>query len=104
MTTQYELFIEATVHAERKSLPGHIRQLIKRTIAELGQEPRPYNSRSLEATDFKIPEHLEIRRIRIDKWRLIYAINEREGWVWIWALRKRPPYDYEDLDEFIALL
>jgi mRNA interferase RelE/StbE len=104
MANLYELFIESAVHAERKSLPGHIRQIIKRTIEDLAHEPRPHNSRPLDTMDLTIPEHLEIRRMRIDKWRLIYAINETEGWVWIWGLRKRPPYDYEDLDEFIALL
>ena len=33
---------------------------------------------------------------------MIYAVNDGEGWVWVLAVRQRPPYDYEDLDELVA--
>jgi mRNA interferase RelE/StbE len=46
----------------------------------------------------------EIRRIRIDTWRVIYAINEELEQVAILAIRRRPPYDYEDLPALLASL
>lgn len=32
-----------------------------------------------------------------ENWRIIYAVNDNEKWVWVLAIRQRPPYDYEDL-------
>jgi|GEM_PF-5378431 len=29
---------------------------------------------------------------------------DEEQWVWVLALRRRPPYDYDDLPELIARL
>ncbi len=98
---QYDLLIEPTAHKQRRQLPGHIRQRIKRAINRLTQDPHPHRSRILDTTNLDVPEGVEIRRIRIDKWRLIYAVNNAENWVWVWGLRKRPPYDYEDLEEFV---
>jgi mRNA interferase RelE/StbE len=38
-------------------------------------------------------------RLRIDNWRIIYAIREADYTVGVIAVRKRPLYDYEDLQE-----
>ena len=96
---QYDLQIEPTAHKQRKQLPGHVRQRIKRAIDNLARDPRPHQSKNLDTTDLDIPENIELRKIRIDKWRLIYAVNDNEKWVWVWGVRKRPPYDYENLEE-----
>ena len=96
---QYDLQIEPTAHKQRKQLPGHVRQRIKRAIDNLARDPRPHQSQNLDTTDLDVPENVELRRIRIDKWRLIYAVNDSEKWVWVWGVRKRPPYSYEDLEE-----
>lgn len=104
MTEFYDLLIESSAHQQRKALPGQIRQRIKRTIDELANDPRPSTSEVLDTTDLNVPENIELRRVRIEKWRLIYAVNDIEKWVWVWGVRKRPPYDYEDLREFIQLL
>jgi mRNA interferase RelE/StbE len=101
MTRQYDLLIEPTAHKQRKRLRGHIRQQIRRAIGSLAQDPRPHRSQALDTTDLDVPEDVELRRIRIDKWRLIYAVNDVEKWVWVWGVRKRPPYDYEDLEELL---
>ncbi len=45
---------------------------------------------------------VEPRRIRVGDWRVIYAIDDIERWVWVLAVRKRPPYDYGDLAELLA--
>ncbi len=41
MTQTYDVLIEPTTIKQRKQLPGHVRQRIKRTIDALAQEPRP---------------------------------------------------------------
>jgi mRNA interferase RelE/StbE len=46
----------------------------------------------------------ELRRIRIDRWRIIYAITEEDAAIDILAVRRRPPYDYGDLAELLARL
>jgi len=44
---------------------------------------------------------MELHRIRIASWRIVYLIEE--GWklISVLAIRKRPPYQYNDLDELI---
>lgn len=48
---------------------------------------------------FKIPKNVELRRIRIDRWRVVYVIEANLSLVTVLAVRKRPPYQYEDLEE-----
>lgn len=99
---QFRLWIEPEVHAAREELPGNVRQRVKRIIANLAHEPRPSARRPLEMSDLQVPDHVEIRRLRLEKWRILYAVNESEGWVWVLQIRKRPPYHYEDLPEIVA--
>jgi len=44
----------------------------------------------------------EVRRIRLDNWRIIYAINDEWGEIGILAIEKRPPYDYQDLEDLLS--
>lgn len=37
-------------------------------------------------------------------WRVIYAIDEEFQQVAVLAIRKRPPYDYEDISDLLANL
>ena len=46
----------------------------------------------------------ELRRIRLDRWRIIYAIHEDERAIDVIAVRKRPPYDYGDLSQLLTQL
>lgn len=104
MTTRYNIYIEPDVHRQRENLPGHLRQRIRKLIAELATQPRPHNSRIVNTAGIDLPTYVEIRRLRIEQWRIIYYINEDERLVWIWAIRKRPPYDYEDISKLITQL
>jgi mRNA-degrading endonuclease RelE of RelBE toxin-antitoxin system len=60
-------------------------------IDALEENPRPARSKRLEVEG----ESREIRRLRLDKWRVIYLVLEEQPI--ILAIRKRPPYNYEDL-------
>jgi mRNA-degrading endonuclease RelE of RelBE toxin-antitoxin system len=93
----YQLWLEAEVHESRNDLPGKVRQRIKKMMDELAIQPRPSISKPLDTTGLTVPPQIEIRRLRLEHWRIIYAINDTEKWVWVLAIRQRPPYDYEDL-------
>lgn len=83
MSSRYDLLIEPAAHAERKRLPGHVRQRVRRTIADLANDPRPATSEALDMTGLDVPSDLEIRRIRLDRWRIVYAVSDPERWVWV---------------------
>jgi len=95
----YDLFLEPEVHAARHDLPGNMRQRIRRTIDGLAKAPRPPESRLLDTPDLDLPVGIEIRRVRLEHWRIVYAVHEDERWVWVLGLYRRPPYDYPNLPD-----
>ena len=100
----YDLYLEPEVHAARRALPGNLRQRVRRVIDDLGVTPRPAESRLLDTAGIDLPASIELRRIRIERWRIIYAVSDIDRWVWLLAIRRRPPYDYEDLPELASWL
>jgi hypothetical protein len=66
----------------------------------LAVDPRPVDSKELDWP----PERFQPRRIKIRNWRIIYAVHDADRWVWVLAIRKRPPYDYGDLVELLRRL
>lgn len=66
----------------------------------LAVNPRPSGSKSL---DFPELEN-ELRRLRLENWRVVYAVSDGEKTVDVLAVRKRPPYQYEDLAKLIEQL
>ncbi len=94
----YRLWIENEAKAEVKSLPGNMRQRIRRAIEGLATEPRPHISTRIRApSDFQ----LEVRRLRMEHWRVIYIVDEEYKEIGVLAVRRRPPYDYQDLDNLL---
>ena len=74
-----------------------MRQRVKRAIDALAGNPHPVGSLVLD-----VPEsEREVCRIRLDRWRIVYAVTETEKAVDVLAVRKRPPYDYGDLEELL---
>ena len=55
-------------------------------------------------TGIDVPAGVELRRLRLDRWRLVCAVHDEEDWVWVLSLYRRPPYDYDDLRELAAQL
>lgn len=82
-------------YTDLKKLPGNIRHQMIVAIDNLENKPRPHNSKRLTIQG----EPREIRRLRLDKWRIIYLIVDNTPV--IVGIRKRPPYDYSDLDLLI---
>jgi mRNA interferase RelE/StbE len=100
----YALFLEPEVHAARDKLPGHMRQRVRRAITALADNPRPSGSRPLDVSGLEVPPAVAIHRLRLEGWRLIYAVNDAESWVWVLGIYRRPPYNYEDLPDLLGRL
>jgi len=104
MAVKYDLFVEHGVHAARLTLPGNVRQRIHHAIDDLATQPRPAKTRQLDMSRLGLPPTIELRRLKLEFWRLVYAVNDVEGWVWVIGLQRRPPYDYEDLPQIAGRL
>jgi len=91
--SRYSVYITPGAWTEVEELPGHIRQRVRHAIRDLAKESQPANSQQLSISGIQ----QEVRRIRLDKWRIIYAITESDNVIDVLAIRKRPPYDYGDL-------
>jgi mRNA interferase RelE/StbE len=101
----FRVEITNDARCEIRNLPGNVRQLIFREIQSLEKEARPYSSKGIRSTKtFKIPAGIELRRIRIDHWRILYVVEIEYSLVTVLAVRKRPPYQYDDLEELLKEL
>jgi len=96
--TGYTIYIRPSALKEIKELPGNFRQRMRRAVSGLAENPRPPKSKPLSVSGVAI----EVRRLRMDRWRLIYAITETDLIVDVLAVRKRPPYDYGDLSALLS--
>jgi mRNA interferase RelE/StbE len=114
----YTVYITPTAWDEAHDLPGHMRQRVRRAIAALADDPRPAESKALvrpiqegtidaqgttaSAKDPPLDPVHELRRIRLDRWRIVYAITEADQAIDVLTVRKRPPYDYGDLEHLLS--
>jgi mRNA interferase RelE/StbE len=63
----------------------------------MSEDPRPAKSKALDLLSVPV----EVRRLRLDRWRIANAIDEDDEIVDVLAFRKRPPYDYGDLETLL---
>jgi mRNA interferase RelE/StbE len=95
----YRVDVSPDAQQEIKKLPGHVRQRVRRIIKDLANDPRPAHTKTL---DFHLA-NAEPRRLRLDNWRIVYAVIETDVQVVaVVAVRRRPPYDYGDLPELFG--
>ncbi len=99
----YQVEVSARARKEIRRLPGNMRQRVIRLLKALKQEPRPYNSRPLDTAKagIELEPSIELYRIRIESWRVVYLVEEKWELVSVLAIRKRPPYQYNDLEKLI---
>src|SRR5262249_34863306 len=89
--SQDHVYVTPEALKEMKHLPGNVRPSVRKAVDSLADNPRPAKSQALE-----LPEvEFEVRRLRLHRWRIVYAVTEDEQIVDVLAVRKRPPYDYE---------
>jgi mRNA-degrading endonuclease RelE of RelBE toxin-antitoxin system len=79
----YEVFVEPEIHRTRDRLPGNVRQRVRRIISDLADEPRPAASTAVDLAGLDVPPGVEVRRYRLDPWRVVYAVNDEATWVWV---------------------
>ncbi len=98
--SRYTVYLTPRAITEIKDLPGNIRQRIKREIGALAEDARPSNSKALKIAGAEY----ELRRIRLERWRIVYSVIESELLIDLLSVRKRPPYNYEDLENLLREL
>lgn len=99
----YQVEVTRQVRKEIRRLPGNVRQRAIRILGALKQDPRPYNSRQLNVAKagIELEPGAELRRIRMASWRIVYLVEEELNLVSVLAVRKRPPYQYDDLNHLV---
>jgi hypothetical protein len=65
--TRREVWLEPEVHAARKRLPGNVRHRLKRAIDGLADDPRPFESLTLDVSGLGVPPGVELRQLRINR-------------------------------------
>jgi mRNA interferase RelE/StbE len=95
--SRFTVYVIPQAWEEIKDLPGNMRQRVKRAIDELAEDPYPTASKKLEVPSWEY----SLYRLRLDRWRIVYAVTESDQVVDVLAIRRRPPYDYGDLEELM---
>jgi len=91
------VYVTPAAWKEIKTLPGKVRQRVRKAVTALAENQRPAKSKALDVPELQS----EVRRLRLDRWRIVYAITEADEAVDVLAVRKRPPYDYGDLEALL---
>ena len=94
----YSVYLTPQALAELRALPGHVRQRARRAIDAMVENARPSRSRRLAYPDASV----DLRRLRLDHWRIVYLANDDDLTIDVLAVRRRPPYDYGDLEVMLA--
>jgi len=99
----YQVQISERAEKEIRRLPGNFRQRVIRLLHNLEHIPQPVDSIPLDLTDSSIilAADMELRRIRMEVWRILYLIEHDIHLITILTIRKRPPYQYEDLADLL---
>jgi mRNA interferase RelE/StbE len=95
--SQFTIYVTPAALKEMKQLPGRVRQRVRRAVKALADQPHPPKSKTLDVAGLAC----EVCRLRIDHWRILYAVTEQDQVIDVLAVRKRPPYDYQDLAELL---
>jgi len=95
--SQYRVYVTPTAWDEIRQLPKKTRNRVQTFVSSLADQPRPEKTKQLDIPDLPI----EVRRWRWDRWRIIYTITDADETVDVLAVRKRPPYDYGDLEQLL---
>ena len=96
--SRYTLYVTPDALKEIKNVPDNIRQRLRRAITAPADKPRPAKSKALDVAGLA----WEVRRLRLDRWRVVYAVSDAARLVDVLAVRKRPPYDYGDLANLLG--
>jgi mRNA interferase RelE/StbE len=96
---RYNVYIRPQARKEIDHLPGHIRQRVRRAVLALQDDPMPSKSKRMK---YDLGPNRELWRLRLDAWRVVYLVDQEWDQVYVLSVRKRPPYQYEDLAELLT--
>ena len=110
-----DVWVDPPALVELRALPGHLRQRVRRAVRDLAQDARPANSRDLELSPAEaarcppaqsggLGRGVEIRRLRLESWRIVFAVDAEWQAITVLAVRRRPPYQYDDLAQLVGRL
>jgi len=97
----YQLYVVPQAWDELQRLPGNMKHRVRKAIDDLIGEPHPPASKRL---DHAASTTVVLLRLRIDNWRIVYAVDADARLIRVVAVRKRPPYDYQDLASLIGAI
>lgn len=100
----YKVEVDRRLRKVIRNLPGNLRQRVLRILESLRQQPRPRESQAIDTSKagISLGPRADLRRIRIEAWRVVYLVESGVRLVTILAIRKHPPYQYEDLRELVS--
>jgi len=96
---RHSVYVLPEARKEIDRLPGNNRQRVRRAVVSLQDEPRPSQGKQME---YDLGTRQELWRLRLDAWRVVYLVDQECGRVYVLAVRKRPPYQYEDLEGLMS--
>ncbi len=88
---RYRIHIRRSMQRQLETLPGNIRQRIRRFVNTLPDNPHPDGASHLR-------EHPHIWRYRIERWRVVWRIYEEERLIVVVKIgQKHGPEFYADV-------
>ena len=96
---RHSVYVRPEARQEIDSLPGHVRRRVRRAVLALQDDPTPSQAKRME---YDLGPRQELWRLRLDAWRVVYLVDQEWEHVYVLAVRKRPPYQYEDLEGLLA--
>jgi mRNA interferase RelE/StbE len=99
----FRVELTAEARKELRNAPGHLRARILQVLHTLEHDQKPTGSCQLDVTQLKSPlsSGMSLWRIRLDAWRVIYVVDTEDEVVSVLAIRRRPPYAYQDLESLV---
>ena len=99
----YRVELTSEARKELRHAPGHLRARILQLLHTLERSFSPPGSRQLDLAQIEdsLTSGMELWRVRLDAWRVIYVVDSEERIISVLAIRQRPPYQYEDLNALI---
>ncbi len=89
----YQLKLTSRAQRELDKLPAQDLTRIVATFQQLGGDPRPFGSKKLRAS---------IYRIRVGDWRIIYAVFDKENLTIVGKIARRSRDTYQRVGDLFS--
>ena len=89
----YQLELTSRAQRELDNLPAQDLARIVAALQRLGGDPRPFGSKKLGAS---------IYRIRVGKWRIIYAVFDKDNLIIVGKIARRSKNTYQRMGNLFS--